>query len=136
MHMRKTTKKWQILAVFLALIAAFSLVHAAAEIHFTDHECNEGDEVTVSISLSEPISAGQITLSFDNNLLEYVSLTSSGIDSTANVSGNSIMIVSISMDSDLHTVSYSLTLRAKAAGSAKISVSDAAEIIRIILNQQ
>ena len=78
--------------------------------------------MTVTFSVSEAFNSCQITLVFNNELLEFSSLSSDGISSTANVSGNKLRIVSGGMDTDLHMVTYTLVMKAKGAGSAQIYV--------------
>ena len=125
--MKNNRKKRGLIAI-LAIFTLMLSVHAMAEIHFSDPSCYVGDEVTITFNVSEAFNSGQITLVFDADLLEPVynngqlAFVSNGLSSTANVSGNTIRIVSVGMDTDLHSVSYSLTMRAKKAGTALITV--------------
>ena len=118
----KKKKIIQILTVLLALLTVLFSVHAMAEIHFSDPSCTVGDEVTITFDVSEPFNYGQITLKYDTEKLEYVSVSSSGLSSYANQSGNKIIITTASMDTELHYVSYTLIMRAKSAGKAEITV--------------
>lgn len=109
-------------SLLLALPLAVS-AEATAVLGFSASSIQVGDSLTVTVKFSDSDSVGGVeaTLSYDDSILEFVS----GND--ANGAGGKVRIVGWSTQATaVKSLSYSLTFKAKAAGSALIRVDESA----------
>ncbi|MBQ6075940.1 MAG: cadherin-like beta sandwich domain-containing protein [Lachnospiraceae bacterium] len=84
--------------------------------------CYEDEEVEVVLSISEPFNAAQISVYFWGNTIEFVRIEAE--NTTVNSQNNSIEIVTLPNDAELHQMSYTLVFRGKQAGSSPVGISN------------
>lgn len=109
-------------SLLLVLPLAVS-AEAAVVLGFSASSIQVGDSLIVTVKFSDSDSVGGVeaTLSYDDSVLEFVS----GND--ANGAGGKVRIVGWSTQATaVKSLSYSLTFKAKAAGSALIRVDESA----------
>ena len=114
-------KKSISIAIIMLLIVGIlgGCVNAASSISTSTKSVKEGENVKITVSFGEKVSAAQFTLNFDSNKFEYVSKTSGG-----SFSGTTKKFAYTSEDgvtADLSSVTF--TFKAKAEGSANFSIS-------------
>ena len=110
---------WVLLLAGLLLILPVRADGGTAAVSSTT--CTVGEEVAVTRSVSEPFNGGNISVFFDGNRLEYVGCTAE--NTSPNLKGSSIHLATLSMDTDLHQMSYTWIFRAIAEGSASVGIS-------------
>lgn len=121
--MRRILSCVLLLCSLLLLFPLTAAAEATAVLGFSASTIQIGDTLTVTVKFSDTDSVGGVeaTLSYDDSLLEFVS----GND--ANGAGGSVRIVGWSTQATaVQSLSYALTFKAKAAGSALIRVEESA----------
>ena len=118
----KVQKRLAVLALLLAgLFLLFPAKADGGSVTVSSATCMEGEEAVITITLSEPINTGNITVYFDSARLEYVSYAAE--NTVPNVDGNNIHLITVFMDADVHQMSYTLVFRAVKEGSAAVGIA-------------
>ncbi len=105
---------------FILMISSFYTANAAnpCRVSFSDPSCTVGSNVTVSVSVAGSVAAADINLVYNTDLLEFVSV-SGGFSS----GGNGAVRLYNMYNSGSGNMSFSITFRARAAGTASITVA-------------
>ena len=108
------------MSIFMILfIAGFNISQAASlNISASNTKPKIGDTVTVTVRFSQPVTTASFKLNYNNSVLQYSSNTIGGTNS-----GSSIIVDYIDLVGLKAVSSAKFTFKAKAAGTAKISIS-------------
>ena len=115
--MKKTISIAIIMTLMIAILGG--CVNAASSISASTRNLKEGENVRITVSFGEKVSAAQFTLNFDSNKFTYVSKSSGG-----SFSGATKKFAYTSEDgvtADLSSVTF--TFKAKSEGTANFSIS-------------
>lgn len=126
---REILKRLTIMAAFVISVVILNVKVYAADFNavVSSGEATQGETVTVTVTMSSEVKVGayDLALTYDANILEYVSGAEGG-------GGGSLRLYN---DSEYETAyTKTITFKAKAAGSTKISVVKQGDICDIDYN--
>lgn len=126
---REILKRLTIMAAFVIFVVILNVKAYAADFNavVSSGEATQGETVTVTVTMSSDVKVGayDLALTYDANILEYVSGAEGG-------GGGSLRLYN---DSEYETAyTKTITFKAKAAGSTKISVVKQGDICDIDYN--
>ena len=126
--MRKTIASkvvWLLPAcIIIGLLSFFPVTVHAAQVSFSDPTCVQGEQVTVSVKISQSVAGAELHLAYDPAMLTFISASGS-VSGSANDKGGGRLILAYYADSGVADISIRITFRAEAVGKTTINVSDA-----------